>query len=38
MHISGHQSAVARAHDRESSPVKDRRSTAVARDRTSQRH
>ena len=29
--ISGHPSAVGRAQDRESSPVKDPRSTAVAR-------
>ena len=37
-HISGHPSAVARVHDRESSPVKDPRSTAVPRNETSQRH
>jgi len=30
-HISGHPSAAGRAHDRESSPVRDRRSTTVLR-------
>jgi len=30
-HISGHPSAAGRAQDRESSPVKDRRSTTVPR-------
>ena len=30
-HISGHQSAAGRAQDRESSPVRDRRSTTVLR-------
>jgi len=30
-HVSGHPSATGRAQDRESSPVKDRRSTAVPR-------
>ena len=30
-HISGHPSAAGRAQDRESSPVKDRRSTIVPR-------
>ena len=30
-HISGHPSAAGRAQDRESSPVRDRRSTAVLR-------
>jgi len=30
-HINGHQSATRRAQDRESSPAKDRRSTAVPR-------
>jgi len=30
-HISGHPSAAGRAQDRESSPVRDRRSTTVLR-------
>jgi len=30
-HISGHPSAAGRAHDRESSPARDRRSTTVPR-------
>ena len=31
IHVSGHPSAVGRAQDSESSPVKDRRSTAAPR-------
>jgi len=34
IHIRGHPSAVGRAQDRESSPVKDQRSTTVPRNQT----
>ena len=36
-HISGHPSAAGREQDRESSPVRDRRSTTVLRDMVSMR-
>jgi len=36
-HISGHPSAAARAQDRESSPVRDRRSTTVLRHQLTKR-
>ena len=37
-HLSGYPSAAGRAQDRESSPARDRRSTAVPRNQEEERH